>query len=258
MIDPATAAALGGAARGAVDLASGLKNIFSNGDGPGPTEQMNLQWDMWKRINRNQMQYRVKDAEAAGLHPLAALGMSPAGGPSFSVFPQEKGPSTMEAIGQMGQGISRAATAFQDREAREIELMSAGLSIENQQLQNERLRSEIALMRTSQVPSFSAAQPLIPGSGDVLKVPKEYHAALGGVEKGQRAALQEMVLPQLGPVRFKSEDMANATEDSIIASLMLDLFYTVPDIGVAIAKKLPGALKDIMLSPGNYMKRKYR
>lgn len=197
-----------------------------------------------KEVLQNQIQWKVKDAEKAGLHPLAALGMSPANYSPVVVGGSDQGAT--DAINTMGQGVQRAVQAYQSKEQRQLEMASASLSLENQQLQNERLRSEIALMQPGSPPGM-AANPYMSGQGDsdTLKVPKEFIAGTSGLEVGERQGLQKMFFPGIGPVRTKSEALGEAMEDSLLGSAMVDLLYTLPDLGYNASRRLPSAVTDI-------------
>lgn len=92
----------------------------------------------WKQSLRNEqfqkdlathgIRMRVADAEAAGIHPLAALGAAPAGGGSSSASfigggsgrPNRWG----DALRGMGQDISRAASATMSREEKQAQLLA--------------------------------------------------------------------------------------------------------------------------------------
>lgn len=83
------------------------------------------------QTNRNQIQWRVRDATKAGLHPLAALGINPSSGPSAQNFSpgqvdapqlQDTGPSSMGGMGQnLASSVFRALTKEQRQTIRENE-----------------------------------------------------------------------------------------------------------------------------------------
>ncbi|AZL82728.1 DNA pilot protein [Apis mellifera associated microvirus 44] len=119
------------------------------------------------------IQWRVQDAIAAGVHPMAALGgsgatYSPAAHISGSPISQVTSPnpssasfsadtSMATALGNMGQDVSRAmSAAMSSAERTEVAgTASSILNLENQKLQNELLKSQIARLR-------GAAQPATP------------------------------------------------------------------------------------------------
>lgn len=121
--------------------------------------------DLQKQFAKNAIQWKVKDAEKAGIHPLYALGAN-----TVSYAPQGLGSSLSEA----GQDIGRAVGAAFDPG----EKVSAGynaaaqkLQLQNMQLQNDKLASEIRLINQPATPPASpgGAIPLIPGQGDARK-----------------------------------------------------------------------------------------
>lgn len=87
------------------------------------------------------IQWKVADAKAAGVHPLAALGTS-VSMPAVSVQPSAMG----AAIGSMGQDISRAiaSTASPDTRASMYSNSMMELNLENAKLRNEMLKNQIA------------------------------------------------------------------------------------------------------------------
>lgn len=109
-------------------------------------------YDAQKEFAQNGIRWRVADAKAAGLHPLAALGASPLGfSPSFSGGGAFSGSSDWSdlgnAIGDFGQNIGRAIDAKATEEERadraDDESKLRKLQIENAQLQNDRLSQQI-------------------------------------------------------------------------------------------------------------------
>lgn len=143
-----------------------------------------------KEFAQHGVQWRSDDARAAGIHPLAALGAQLASsspiqvggsvatgsvpsGSNFGVTPAQAPPpmqadtSMGRALAGVGQDISRAmmATATQLQRDKSIE---STLSLENQGLQNDLLRAQIARLRQPSIgPAFpSASGNVIPGQGN--------------------------------------------------------------------------------------------
>lgn len=90
------------------------------------------------------IRWRVADAKAAGLHPLAALGASTASGPVVALGGEAP---IGQTLSNMGQDISRAVTATRSTSDR---LMDK-LAVERAGLENELLRSRIARENSAQV-----------------------------------------------------------------------------------------------------------
>lgn len=79
------------------------------------------------------VRWRVADAQAAGLSPLAAMGVSTPG-PSFSVMPESRG----DEVRGMGQDISRAIQAgLSAPEREEFKLRRERMLMENQLLKHQ-------------------------------------------------------------------------------------------------------------------------
>lgn len=94
-------------------------------------------WKNQKKVLKNQVQWRVADSVAAGLHPLAALGMAPA-----NVGGQWMGTD----FGSMGQDIGRAVEAAASPMDKASSQMTR-LAVERGTLENELLRTQIASQR---------------------------------------------------------------------------------------------------------------
>lgn len=91
-----------------------------------------------KKMARKQIQWRVKDAKRAGLHPLAALGMTPASGPGI-MMPDysgyaEAGAAINQALQNMGQSAISKKLAEQEVTSRDLDI------------DYKRLRNQAALM----------------------------------------------------------------------------------------------------------------
>lgn len=118
-----------------------------------------------KKFAQHGIRWKVADAKAAGIHPLAALGAS-----THSYQPVSFGD-----LGETGQNIGRAIDATADKEQRgnaDVGTAMAKLQLENQALQNQKLASEIALQRQAgHPPPFpmdqnANAKNMMEGQGD--------------------------------------------------------------------------------------------
>lgn len=79
-----------------------------------------LNYKQAKEFAQNQIQWRVLDAKRAGLHPLAALGVSPIAAPPSAIGGDVSGLG--QGLSEMGQNISRSIDAFQSRRERDQEM----------------------------------------------------------------------------------------------------------------------------------------
>lgn len=114
-----------------------------------PSNKFKKQYKYQKEFAQNAIQWRVADAVAAGLHPLAALGMPVASYSPVSVG--ESGGSIQAAMSDMGQNITRGMTAM-SAPADKLSSQYQALQLENASLQNDKLRSEIAIMNQAGTP----------------------------------------------------------------------------------------------------------
>lgn len=152
MVAPAIAAAGIGAL---ADLGGGLVDQYFN------EKASDKAWKRQKKVLQNQVQWRVADAVAAGLHPLAALGLSPANGPAATV-----GSSLGSALSGMGQNLGRAAEAYltpTDKASGRMALLAE----ERAKLENDLIRSQIAgaqkaLLTQGSTPGLASSIPELP------------------------------------------------------------------------------------------------
>lgn len=109
-----------------------------------------------REFAQNAIQWKVKDAEAAGIHPLYALGASTTSFSPVSVGVSGANPLAA-SLQDMGQNVFRAASANRAPTERLAavaatqQTMSNNLSLENQKLQNEILKFRLQQMQSSQI-----------------------------------------------------------------------------------------------------------
>lgn len=117
------------------------------------------------------IQWRVADAKAAGIHPLAALGAQ-----TTSFAPVQAG-GGMSAMGQnIDRAIAANSTANQNKNALTTRLANA--QITNQELQNEKLKIEMQQMvRPGTGPGIPTDGGTVPGSYAIK--PNEIGTAMG-------------------------------------------------------------------------------
>lgn len=123
------------------------------------------QMDMQREFAQNGIQWRVKDAEAAGIHPLAALGAQ-----TTSYSPVSVG-DVSTGIANASQDIGRAidSTRTQDQRVSAVAKTMQDLQLKRMGLENELLSAQIARVRQ---PANPPAMPspgtryLIDGQGD--------------------------------------------------------------------------------------------
>lgn len=112
----------------------------------------------------------MKDAARAGIHPLYALGANTASYSPVSVTPSTYSPAPevgmVNALGSVGQDISRAVTAVLSPQERMFQDASRALELQRMGLSNELLKSQIARERQLTMPgvpeNLSLYSPDIP------------------------------------------------------------------------------------------------
>lgn len=127
------------------------------------------QFEYQKELHRNQLQWRVEDAKKAGLHPMAALGLSSM---SFSPVSSTMQGSDYSWMGDMGQALGAGYAAMKGKnkeeqeQAKILQAKSEALQLRNAELQNERLEAEIDAIRWDMAGSMSGAiGPALRGPG---------------------------------------------------------------------------------------------
>lgn len=102
-----------------------------------------------KEFAQNSLQWKIADAQKAGVHPLAALGAQ-----TYSASPISIGGPDWSSV---GQSVGRAVSAGMDTTERTV----AKLAVEKAGLENEYLRAQIASVRTR---IAQHSQPAVPGN----------------------------------------------------------------------------------------------
>lgn len=143
------------------------------------------QFEYQKELHKNQVQWRVEDAKKAGLHPLAALGVSPmsystvsgnAVGTNYGYY-GDAASQVGSTLSQMGQDIDRARMAGLDRQERkkalELQDMQTALALRNQELNNQILEQELVSRRVR------LFQQLTPGMASLYGLDRRRYAISG-------------------------------------------------------------------------------
>lgn len=125
--------------------------------------------DQNRWMERNSLSGRLSEAEANGVHRLAALGMSPGGGysPVTAMFSPEvatttpssmpsrsNGPEIAGHLTDMGQNISRALAAQMTEEERTAQTIQRNQMLEHGALSNELLRAQISSINQPTNPPY--------------------------------------------------------------------------------------------------------
>jgi hypothetical protein len=199
------------------------------------------------------IQYRVADAQAAGIHPLYALGAQTMSPSPVGVGGSNQGPSKWDRLADMGQNISSSLKSMTTKEERAVAAVQTKQQLENGDLNNELLRSQIALNRANAVPSFPS-NPTGGGFDDAVKteiIPTFAKPKKGFMQQGsdKKPMYQSWETP-MGPQVTFSDDVGTYMENDPIS---IPMFYSN-----AIMGALKKAIRDYALPSSTAMKKAYQ
>lgn len=199
-----------------------------------------------KEFAKNGIRWKVADAKAAGLHPLAALGASSS---SFSPVGIGGGPDTSmaNAVASMGQDIGRAVQSTRTAEERllsNLAISNAEADLQGKQLDNQIRASQLQKMSAVGPPLPSAAGPGVLGSGDAFNVNPAQLTASSNANPGLEAGIVNdvsYVRSTDGSVSIApSKDVKERIEDQLVPELMWALRNQVlPFVGGNVPPKPP-------------------
>lgn len=109
------------------------------------------QFQFQKDYIQNQMQWRMSDAQKAGIHPLAALGIQ---SPGFSPVSSSSSGLDYSWLGDLGQSANYSATKGKTTPEQQ---QMVDLQLRNMQLQNDLLQTQIDNMKVDALASSIAA-----------------------------------------------------------------------------------------------------
>lgn len=124
--------------------------------------------NLQREFAQSGIQWKVKDAEAAGVHPLFALGANTT---SYQPTSVGGGASNFDFVGQAGQNIGRAIDATRSTPASALALQLGKIQIEGAQLDNDLKRTQLASAIQTNMPAHPGLPGLftrhsVPGQGD--------------------------------------------------------------------------------------------
>lgn len=186
-----------------------------------------------REFAQNGIRWRVEDAKAAGLHPLAALGaqtssFSPIQVGSVTSTPDVTAP--YRALGEMGQDISRAMASTQtqvEREMAQLQVAAAHTQLEGASLDNQIKQAQLSklLGGGTTMPSGSDTDNFIPGQGNsplVRNKPLERVVSAPG-RPAQEAGWRPDVSysrTDTGLSPMVPESLSESLEDDVVGKLM--------------------------------------
>lgn len=164
-------------AGGLGQLAGGLSGLFGGRPSTPDNSTFYQNWRNDDMKNRNEefawqqklategIQMRVRDAKAAGVHPLYALGAAPISYSPISVNSQGpgdfgspgQGPDIGGSLSRMGQGLERALSATMTPSERALN------ELQKAQLEESKARTELTRAQTASVLSRMGPSQLGPG-----------------------------------------------------------------------------------------------
>jgi len=188
---------------------------------------------MQREFAQNGIRWKVMDAKAAGIHPLAALGAqgasaSPAGIPVGADL------SMANAMSNTGQDIGRAIQSTrtaEERQLAQLQLANAQADLDGKTIDNQIRSSQLQKMQAVG-PAFPSPMDssLIPGQGDAVpgfKVmqseAKASSLANAGVQAGAINQLQYTKEPSGKIGIAPSSDAKERNEDDLIAETLWHL-----------------------------------
>lgn len=185
--------------------------------------------DLQREFAQHGIRWRVEDAQAAGIHPLYAMGANVSQASPTQMF--VGGGTDYSGIGRAGQHIGRAVQAGMSNDERTKAKMQT-LQLERGELENELLRSQIARERAQLGPPMPAGRaglmgPLEgQGTGRTIReVPLQRTLPMRGMPHQEPGAIPELGFARtptgLAPV--PSEDAKQRMEDMIIPEMMWSL-----------------------------------
>lgn len=169
------------------------------------TNQYADQYSFQKDLAYHGIQRKVADARSAGIHPLAALGASPAYGSPVSV-----GNAPVADMSGMGQDIGRAVAATATNHERKM----MDIQLDNAKLDNEMKRMEVTSQRRR---LFGQVGPGIPDL--VQNVPAIVTSHAKGkpqLEAGSVSSTGFARTPEGGLTPVPSKDVKERIEDQFI------------------------------------------
>lgn len=201
-------------------LLGGVVDYFGNKSANDANKDM--QYDFAKQGIR----WKVEDAQAAGIHPLYALGAQ-----TISPSPSFVGSTLGNSISNAGQDISRAINSTRtagERRLAELQLSSAKADLDGKLIDNQIRASQLAKMNQVQTPSFPSGTvgQLIPGQGDssrVIDAPLTRTISARGAPNQEPAPVTEtgyLRTPSGGYFPVRSKDATDRLDDDTIGNLL--------------------------------------
>lgn len=196
---------------GLLDSVFNIGRVLTGDNPERDNAKMNV--DFNTEMAKHGIQWRVEDAKAAGLHPLAALGANvqlPGG-----VVSGGENPLDRVSLDDMSQDISRAIKGKLTAKDRIKTEMATDLKLQEQSLKNDLLKAQTTAVNRATNPPFPDGNV----TGDVIINPSESVSAKPGRPSMEAAgpvpAVQEFLNEDGTVTRWPSNKAKQAIEDSL-------------------------------------------
>ena len=232
----------------------GIAGLISSGQSQANASRLNeLNYQHQKEFAQNGIRWKVADAKAAGLHPLAALGASTAQYTPATAIGDSPDWSFLADAGQsIGRAVDAKRTQQERVEQQQKQDAAFALKAENQKAENDLIRAQTAsiqqdmvlrqakaseqAVRTQQqvpaMPSLGRDGSVIPGQGDATS-PAGIEAKPAEIvvndpqtrtaEAGSHPDKRWLRTSTGGYQPVRSEAAQNALEDDIVGSFRYDM-----------------------------------
>lgn len=205
------------------------------------------QFEYQKALHQNQIQWRVEDAKKAGVHPMAALGLSSM---SFSPVSAASSPEYDNWLGEVGQNIDRAIQQGKTRAEREqaqalqdkligIQIRKGEADADLAETQAASARFELQRQLFPSPPPVNRSTGLVPGQGDSLS---------GNTSSKAVHRLFDLALHGNSAMIIKNPDIADAiTEsawDNASANILREIENGNPQVIDEFISQLPKGFRD--------------
>lgn len=249
----------GGIAGAIGSVAGGILGLGSSAASNANAAAINkFNYEAQKEFAQNSIRWRVADAKAAGLHPLAALGSASANYTPSAAIGDSPDFSFLQDVGQnIGRAVDAKRTQAERAEQQEKQNALFNEELRGRQLQNEETQTRIDSMkwdmamqaardaeqsvRTQQqvpaMPSFAPDGRTMPGQGDatssslfVTKPPELAisHPQTPAAEAGTHPEIRYFRTADGGYSMARSEAYADSTDDDFAGQLSWELRNRLP------------------------------
>ena len=251
-------------------IASGIGSIIGSNNSAASAEAINqANYEHQKEFAQNGIRWKVADAKAAGLHPLAALGAQTSGYTPSAVVGDAPDFSFLRDIGQdIGRAVDAKSTAA-ERAANKAKIdQGADLELEGKALDNDYKRALIrgetqdqalrlanASVRASwsqqlppAMPSIASDGRTMPGQGDATSSslfttkPPELaisHPQTPAAEAGTHPEIRYFRTADGGYSMARSDAYADSTDDDFAGQLSWELRNRLPATAWDSARSAP-------------------